>query len=278
MAYSAEISRTNPACIILLVDQSESMAQTVGTGPSRTKAVAVADAVNDLLYDLSVRCAKPGFVDNYFHVALIGYGRTVGSAYGGALAGRDLVPLSELAENFLEKRKMTISETTTSGDVTQRPVSLPSWLKPAADGGTPMNRALKHAEYLVAQWVDSYPGSFPPIVLNLTDGESTDGDPVSAASAIVSHATADGMALLFNLHMSASKDAPAMFPDDIESLPNEHSRLLFRTSSILPSPMRIYAEQEGLRVSDRTRGFVYNATINALAKFLEIGTRATDLR
>jgi hypothetical protein len=42
--------------------------------------------------------------------------------------------------------------------------------------------------------------------------------------------------------------------------------------------MRAYAQQQGHAVSEGTRGFVFNADIAAVIQFLDIGTRATDLR
>lgn len=49
-------------------------------------------------------------------------------------------------------------------------------------------------------------------------------------------------------------------------------------SSVLPSHMRSYAASQGHRVSEGTRGFVYNADITSVVEFLDIGTRATELR
>jgi hypothetical protein len=42
--------------------------------------------------------------------------------------------------------------------------------------------------------------------------------------------------------------------------------------------MRSYAASQGHRVSESTRGFVYNADIVSIVEFLDIGTRATELR
>lgn len=49
-------------------------------------------------------------------------------------------------------------------------------------------------------------------------------------------------------------------------------------SSLLPTHMRSYAAAQGQRVSEATRGFVYNADITSVVQFLDIGTRATELR
>ncbi|MFH8561141.1 vWA domain-containing protein [Streptomyces sp. NPDC017988] len=278
MVYTAEISRSNPACIIFLVDRSRSMSSAIGGDIPQPKAEVVADAINRLLYELTVKCAKETGVRDYFHVAVIGYGQSVGSSFSGKLADRDLVPLSLIADNPARVDQRIKKVPDGAGGLVDTAASFPIWLEPVADGGTPMNRALQYAENLVASWVDNHPGGFPPIVLNLTDGQSTDGDPAASAHAICTHTTADGAALLFNLHVSATGGQPVAFPQSDAALPDSYSRLLFAMSSQLPGHMRSYATTLGHRVSDETRGFVYNADISAVVQFLDIGTRSTDLR
>ncbi|MDQ1008701.1 hypothetical protein QFZ82_003186 [Streptomyces sp. V4I23] len=278
MVYTAEISRTNPACIIFLVDRSGSMASAIGGDVPQTKSEVVADAINRLLYELTIKCAKESGVRDYFQVAVIGYGQSVGSAFSGKLADRDLVPLSQIADNPARVDQRIKKVPDGAGGLVDTAASFPVWLEPVADGGTPMNRALQYADNLVASWVEEYPGSFPPIVLNLSDGESTDGDPADSGHAICTHTTADGAALLFNLHVSAAGGQPVTFPHSDAALPDSYSRQLFAMSSQLPGHMRSYATSLGYRVSDETRGFVYNADISAVVQFLDIGTRSTDLR
>jgi hypothetical protein len=151
-------------------------------------------------------------------------------------------------------------------------------MDPIASNGTPMCRALSVAENLVATWVAEHPECFPPIVLNLTDGEANDGDPLEAASMIQTRASADGAALLFNLHVSGGSSTSITFPDNPAGLPDTYAQKLFDMSSILPSHMRSYATQLGFPASDNARGFVYNADIASIVQFLDIGTRATELR
>ncbi|MFC8512828.1 vWA domain-containing protein [Streptomyces sp. NPDC057257] len=262
------------------MDQSASMSDPMGSGEeTKQRAEVVSDAINRLLTELSVKCAKEEGVRDYFHVAVIGYGHNhVGSAYKGALAGRDLVPLGEVANNPARVESRTKKVPDGAGGLVETSVQFPVWMDPVTNGGTPMTRALGYADNLVANWVEDHPGGFPPIVLNLTDGESTDGDPTSAAIGLASHATADGPVLLFNLHVSGSGGTPITFPDGEEGLPDTYARLLFQMSSVLPSHMRSYAASQGHRVSETTRGFVYNADITQIVEFLDIGTRATELR
>lgn len=119
MPYSAEISRANPSCFVFVIDQSASMLELLETtvlqpveqpltadgkaythgGQGRSKADAVADAVNRLLQDLAIKCAKSEGIRDYYHVAVIGYGESVGPAFTGPLAGRELVPISEIGNS-----------------------------------------------------------------------------------------------------------------------------------------------------------------------------------
>ncbi|WP_327069506.1 vWA domain-containing protein [Kitasatospora sp. NBC_01302] len=278
MAYEAEISRSNPGCLVFLVDQSGSMKEEVDTGVPQSKAIAVADAINRLLFELVVKCGKEDAVRDYFHVAVVGYGETVGSAFGGELHGRDLIPISVVADNPSYMSQQTVLMGDGADGFVEAAQGKPVWVEPVASGGTPMNQALRYAETLVAGWVSAHPGGFPPIVLNLTDGASTDGDPVEAGHAIGTHVTADGPALLFNLHVSMGQQDPVEFPDVESQLPDGFARLIFSMSSVLPDHMREYAKSLGYAASEAARGFVYNGDISSVVQFLDIGTRVTNFR
>jgi hypothetical protein len=69
MPYRAELSRANPSCFLFLIDQSNSMAKPFGAQAEQPKAQGVADGINRLLQNLALKCAKPGGVRDYFHVA-----------------------------------------------------------------------------------------------------------------------------------------------------------------------------------------------------------------
>jgi hypothetical protein len=90
MPYDAEISRNSPTCFLFLVDQSGSMVKPFGGQTGRIKAQGVADAINRLLQNLVLKCAKSEGIRDYFHVGVIGYGNQVGPAFGGMLANRPL--------------------------------------------------------------------------------------------------------------------------------------------------------------------------------------------
>ncbi|MDP9402734.1 MAG: VWA domain-containing protein [Actinomycetota bacterium] len=284
MPYAAEISRANPTCFLFLIDQSESMKNNIGGGDKpMQKAEAVADAVNRLLSELSIKCAKEDGVRDYFHVGVIGYGASVGPIFDGVLAGRDLVPLSEVAAQpaRLEERARSYSHAATAappGAGPGRTVKFPTWFSPVAYGDTPMCGAFGRARSVLEAWLAEHPRSFPPIVVNITDGESTDGDAAPYALALQDLTTADGHLLLFNLHLSSDQSEPIIFPVQDRYLPDDFARKLHRMSSVLPDQMRAAANRQGLMLDEAARGFAFNADISAIVQFLDVGTQVLELR
>ena len=277
--YDAEISRDNPSCFVFLIDQSGSMNDAFGAEAGKRKADALADAINRLLQNLVLKCARDEGIRNYYHVSVIGYGESVGPAFSGSLAGKSDVPISDIA-NFparIEERTKQVSDG--AGGLVDQQVKFPVWFEPKAAGGTPMCNALGQASSLVGSWLTQHPTCFAPIVINISDGEPTDGDPSAPADQVKGLASTDGNVLLFNVHLSATNAAPIQFPDSETGLPDDHARLLFRMSSLLPPHLKdAVQQQEGLAVSEATRGFVFNANLVSLIKFLDIGTRPSNLR
>jgi hypothetical protein len=279
MTYTAEISRSNPSCFLFLIDQSGSMDDGFGADEgNRKKADGVADAINRLLQNLVIKCAKSEGVRDYYHVGVLGYGSKVGPAFGGALAGRALVPISEIADNPARVDERTKKVDDGAGGLVDQTVKFPIWFDAVARGGTPMCDALTRSHAILSSWLADHAGSFPPIVINITDGESTDGDPTDKARELEQLASDDGNVLLFNVHLSSQRATPVEFPDGEDALPDDYAKLLFRISSPMPSYMRSSAQQEGYSVSDGTRGFVFNADMVAVIRFLDIGTRPSNLR
>ncbi len=290
MAYSAEISRATPTAFVFLLDQSASMQDAFGGAEKRgdaapSKARVLADTVNRLVQNLVLRCAKEDGVRDYFHIGVIGYGERVEplvtpaeNGVGGGSDGGGLIPISHLAERprRIEERLKKVPDG--QGGFREQRAKRPVWFDPRAKNGTPMCQALDLAAQMVRPWIGLHPQSFPPIVLNVTDGEATDGEPLRYAQQLRSFATEDGEVLLFNIHLSESEEPALELPEAPQGLPDEYARQLFQMSSRLPFSMRAAAEQEGYAVSLDTRGFVFNADPVALVRFLEIGTRPSNLR
>jgi hypothetical protein len=117
------------------------------------------------------------------------------------------------------------------------------------------------------------------MVINLTDGEPTDANPLAAAQKLCGLASSDGNIVLFNAHMSSTKASPILYPSDEKDLPDAFARMLFRISSMFPPALREAAKSEGFMVDELSRGFVFNGDLVSVVRFLEIGTRvASKLR
>ena len=279
MPYTAEISRDNPTCFLFLVDQSSSMKDEVSAGDdTQQKASGVADTINRWLQELSIKCAKAEGVRDYYHVGVLGYGKSVGPAFAGAIARRDLVPISEIADNpaRLEERTKKIPDG--AGGLVDQAVRIPVWFDPVASGGTPMCRAAAEAHRILGGWLKDHPDCFPPIVIHVTDGEATDGNPVERVRALTNLSSSDGNVMLFNIHLSANPDAASItFPDSADGLPDSYSRMLFDTASPLTPTMRALAKEHGIPTSERSRAFVLNADMVLLVQAVDIGTRPAGL-
>lgn len=276
MPYTAELSRNNPTALIFLIDQSSSMAEPFGAQPEKPKADGVADSINRLLQNLVLKCAKGDGIRDYFHVGVIGYGGRVAWALGGKLAGQKLVPISVIANNPLKVEQRTRKVDDGAGGLVEQKFKFPNWIEPTASGRTPMCQAITEATTALEEFIARFPGSFPPLVINISDGKPTDGHPELPASKLRNLTTTDGNVLILNAHLSSLPARPIEFPSHESELADPDALVLFKMSSILPPRLRDAAQAEGFRVNDATRGFVFNADLVSVIRFLDIGTRAAQ--
>lgn len=278
MAYSAEISRGKPACFIFLLDQSGSMSDPFGSEQMLRKADFVADVVNRTLHDLVIRCTRTEEIRNYYNVSVIGYGANVGPAFSGTLSGKTHVPIADVAECPARVDDRTKKVPDGAGGLAEQRVRFPIWIDPIANGGTPMCQAFGLVSQLLDRWLSEHLDGFPPTILHLTDGESTDGDPTSVGQEILNRATLDGSVLLFNCHVSSRHASKIEYPAADSQLPDDFARSLFKISSPLPEPFRRAGHELGLNTADGSRGFVFNGDPVSVAQFFDIGTRPANLR
>jgi hypothetical protein len=272
--YEQPISRRTPGCVIFLLCQSDSMKDGIA-GSGRSKAEALASTVNRFLSDLITECLKgaatPG---HYFDVALIGYrtdaeGRpVVGPAFQGPLEGRDVVSVVDLFEHPLREVVKQVDDGE-GGLITRRSYL---WYDAVAEGGRPMARGLSRCMEVAMDWISGHDDSFPPVVIHVTDGEPTDGDPEPAAEMLRNLATSDGNVLLFNCHLSDKVGAGGvLFPDNEGQLPDDYARMLFRMSSTLPERTRSIAARKGFDVNAGARGLVFNGDATPVIQLLTSG-------
>ncbi|OAI51391.1 hypothetical protein AYO44_00865 [Planctomycetaceae bacterium SCGC AG-212-F19] len=138
-----------------------------------------------------------------------------------------------------------------------------------------MCQGFKLAKQIVDEFVGKYPGCYPPQVINITEGMATDGPPEPGASALRGVSSKDGNVLLYNAHLSERETQPIEFPEKEDILPDDYARMLFRMSSLLPVKVQRAARNDGIRVTDTSRGFVFNADLVSVIRFLDIGTKVS---
>lgn len=276
MPYTRRIDSNHPACFLVLLDQSGSMAGDfpAGTGPgagSLPKAQAVADAVNRIFQQLVLTCASGSSFKDRFHLGVVAYGEG-GAALPGGFTG--LKSISELASTPLRVETRGKQVPDGAGGLVEQTVRFPIWFEPRADGGTPMKAATDLAYGLLEPWVQANPDSFPPVVINITDGESTDGDPGPGFERIRTLATSDGHVLVFNLLLSERAcGGTVAWPTDPSAVPAGPLRSLVEASSELPEIMRSLGQKNcDLPLAPGCRGVVLNGSFQDVVKMLKIGT------
>jgi TIR domain len=251
-------------------------------GSSRSKRDALAIAINRHLTELLLLCERGEGVHHYFDVAVIAYttdrkGKPViGPALQGRLAGRELVSTIELSNFPLRVDEVVKKVDDGAGGLIDVMVRIAVWYEPPADGemaGGPMCAALGYVTNIARQWCAAHEKSFPPIVIHVTDGESTDGDPEAAAAALRALRTQDGEVLLFNCYLSNRPGAGVLFPVSEAELPSDgYAHMLFRMSSVLPESVRHSAEARQIVSPSGARGMSFNADSRAMLMLIQTGT------
>ena len=291
MPYTADISRANPACLLFLLDQSGSMTEALAGQPGQTKQGQSEQAISGILNAVALRCSQGMEVRDYFHIGIIGYDNEgLQTIFPGTSIGNPFLPVSQVAETARVEQRQ-VREPDGAGGLATVTRNVPMWdfyfwsknphpgNGPTIDllydrlGGTPTCKTLDAAFDVLQRWIPQYPASYPPMVIHVTDGESSDGNPERDAARVRELATNDGNVLLFNVHLSDVAAMPIQYPDSENSLPDRFARSLFRMSSVLPDSIRGLAATLDLPVRENSRGFVFNADMTALVQFLDIGTR-----
>ncbi|MBY0549937.1 MAG: hypothetical protein K2W95_21870 [Candidatus Obscuribacterales bacterium] len=267
--YQAVIYETQPGCLILVVDQSAAMKSPLNPGNSACKSDIVAVVINRFIHRLIKRCkSESGKIRASWYVGVVGYGDTVGPAFIGKHQGKELVNVADLS-------------TTVDYVVPDRPkstiVGIPVWVRPKAAGQARMCAGLGSALKLARDFVADNPTSHPPIIVNISGGAVSDGDPRPLANAIKEIQSADGNVLLFNVCLPGRPDDEMInFPDDPGQLPDHlAAKAMWDMSSPLLVKMIHLAREYQIDISPRARGFAWNSDVTAIAGLLEMCTADT---
>ena len=215
---------------------------------------------------------------------MVGYGQNRDEAqllWEGDLEGKTFVTPAQLKQNPTgNKGEIEVVKRTFKGEsIVKIPVSF--WFSPIAKSLTPMGAAFDLCTQLVSEWSAEHPNCFPPIVINITDGEQTDCEDdelLEKAYCLRQTATNYGETLLFNIHISSDTDEAVLFPESKADLPdNQHCHLLYQMSSQLPDAFRkrIAHEIKRTDLSENTNyvAMTFQASVGDLTKCLDIGTK-----
>ena len=270
--YSQEITRRHRAAFVIAIDQSTSMQEMVRFGKLViSKAEAVAYTTNTLLTELMDRCRRTDGLRNYYDVAVLGYGND------------KVMPLLD-SEGFMSIEQLAFSLSKIEAEpFDQESFTLQhKWIKPHAEGNTPMYEALLKVRNMLHEWcsLEHNHESFPPVVINITDGEASDCDDAELhdiCEQIRRTATADGNTLLLNIHISTDCRVPSIIFPMAEELTSagHYAHLLAGCSSIMPAAFNsAIAELKGAGATPPYYGMGYNATVVELLSIINIGSRS----
>jgi len=265
MAYEKKIGTDNPGVILILIDQSGSMSDAATDG--RAKAEHAALAVNRLIYEIQEASQSGSTIKPRCMMGVVGYGAQVGPVANGMI--------DDLAANPKRVDRIRKKESDGAGGLVEVDFNMPIWVDPVAENGTPMAEAFTEAHRVLSSaWLPSHPDSFPPIVINITDGVPNDKKAAEAqARTLMSLQTSDGNLLLFNVHISDNKQAAeTALPSSGSALADDYARFLFEISSPLPDSLLAEAAKVGFNPQPGARGFVFNATPESLIKLLTFGS------
>jgi len=255
--YSAEINRNNPALILFLLDCSYSMSENYGS-TKMSKGEYLAKIINDNLDQVILSCEKGEEIRAYFEIGVYGYGDDI----------IPIIPIQTVIELADKPQKMI--KTTLDGVEIEQPI----WIEdPTRQANTDMKSGFESVKSPMESWAATHRGSFPPVLIHVSDGEWTSGSPISVAQNIQQDVfTDDGSCIVLNIHISNESKDSITYPDT-EPQGSDHIKGLFNMSSVLPDSFLGRAQEKYPSVVAGARGYMYNASPEDLSRFFDIGTR-----
>ncbi len=283
--YSQEVTRNHRAAIVIAIDQSSSMSGRMTVdGWDLSKAETVSIVTGRLIDELILRSKRDNTYRDYYDIALIGYSNE--DVY--PLMGNEVkfYPITLFASQRVPRTCYSTSLTTLEGRVRTFYEDVSLWVKPRAQGDTPMCKMINRVRTLVEDWCNNEVNreSFPPIVFNITDGEASDADYNTlrnAAHRLKQTGTNDGKTLFVNIHISSNTLCPPIIFPTISEIPlaTRYAHLLMDMSSIMPeelTPQIVECRDRYAPAPYLAMG--YNTSVSELIAMLSIGTRSARAR
>ncbi len=244
------------------------MGDVVAGGKPSTKSNAerVATCLNSLLGQLS---SGPDF-----ELAIVGYksekGQVdVGSRWGGSLAGREFVSVSELAAAPLRFENRSRKLPPADGTVREETVSLPIWYAASLGEKAPEIAGYNYCRDLLSRWLSSAgPDPGVPLVVHVFSSASGDGNPQMAVAKLMEVATPLGPTLLLQAHLATSAAlVTTLYPSSLAYVTLGAPRDLFRRVSPLPAHLVDALREARVTINANARGMLHNGKIADLIRF-----------
>jgi von Willebrand factor type A domain len=260
--YQEQLSSSKPGLIIIMIDQSGSMSDSYA---GSTKAKFATLAVNRVIAEIITACTVGDEIRDRCYVAVIGYGDGVNVMF--------LDKVSDLAKNpntITVKKKVSDG----AGGLVEVDEIVRVFVNDTASGATPMTEAFQQAYKGVDKFISNNPSGFPPIVINITDGEPNNIDTAATeANKLAQLKTSDGNAIIMNAHIStASAGKIELSSNNAGFSGNKFANFLFDISTVLPDTLANRAKETGFNVESGSRGFVFNADAETLIRILNFGS------
>lgn len=248
------------------------------------KMEAAALIANFVIDELVMRATRAGDIRDYYDIAVLQYS---GDGLESIIASEDdtMVQISSLHNAIPQPKSYNIVHTEEDGTQQTIPLILHEWVTPKACGIAPMYEALVHIKSLVSKWCDDSFNhrSFPPIVINISDGCCGDADDIELldmAAEIESIGTKDGTTLLINIHLANEDDSAenVLFPQVCDLFSHDHdTQLLYDMSSRLPKELEYMIEDiVGCNTQGPHKCFARNASVCEILALTDIGTEGCN--
>jgi len=267
--YERMWSVSSPGYLIFLLDQSAAMSSSAyasSMGTSERLCDLVTTEINELLEEIIasntvVQSGGTLTVKPRAEISILGYGN--GELHPLLRQGsvvKDIMTLPELSAHpiSIEMRKEELVDD--EGNASTTMLHYPKWVEPVAQGNACMCSALEWARLQAERWTLGHSSSYPPVVVNITSGIVSDGDPTNLANQLCQVSTSDGQTLLYNICISSFNHPPTYYPSSEIELPENASiRRLFSLSSNFPETNRYAAGIiTGKHIPKGARYFILN--------------------
>ena len=286
--YQRQITHHNRGAFVLMLDCSASMGgMTKLNNVVMSKAEAVALVSNMIIDELMERATRHHIVRDYYDIAVIGYHEQSIRSLLPEELGNGFVSVKYLSKFAPAHKVIHLDQQLDNGGVVSSPFSYRPWINPISAGHTPMYEALIELHAIVEEWCscsDNY-HSFPPVVINITDGECNDAsaeDLVTIAQSIKNTHTADGHTLFINVHLSTLDEltSSTLFPADRSfSTEDGYRQMLFDMSSSIPQSLEpLIADIIQPQEAGPYRAVAFNASPIELFSILNIGSESIGFK